>query len=170
MPAKKISDKKKSMHDKKTSNLQTKLKKIEKETTQLKQELQEKNDKLLRAYADLQNLQKRMEKEINIKAEETKKKYLSELIDLNEILQKAYTDNNPKEGLKAILNNMERLFEKEQIRIIDCTGKSFDHNYHHAISTVEKNGCNDGEIVDEIKKGYMIKDKLLRPSQVIVAK
>ncbi len=168
MSTKKPSDKKKIMQDKDTP--QTKLKKLEKEITQLKQEVQEKNDKLLRTHADLQNYQKRMEKELILREEETKRKYLSEFIDLKDLLQKAYEDKDPKEGLKAILNNMDNFFGKEQIKYIDCVRKPFDHNYHHAISTVEKYDCEDGEIFEEIKKGYMVNDKVLRPSQVIVAK
>jgi molecular chaperone GrpE len=65
---------------------------------------------------------------------------------------------------------MEKIFEREQITYIECIGKTFDHNCHHAISTIEKEDCEDGEIVDEVKKGYLMGGKLLRPSQVIVAK
>ena len=159
MTAKKSSGRKKNAED----TLQIKLKKIEKE-------LKEKNDKLLRTCADLQNYQKRMEKELISREGEIKRKYLTELIDLNEILKKAYEDKNPKQGLKLILNNLENFFEKEHIRYIDCMGKSFDHGLHHAVTTVEKNDCENDIIVEEIKKGYMIGDSLLRPSQVIVAK
>jgi molecular chaperone GrpE len=166
MTAKKSSEKKKNAED----NLQIKLKKIEKEVKQLKKELKEKNDKLLRTIADLQNYQKRMEKELILREEEIKRKYLSELIDLNELLKKAYEDKNSKQGLKLILNNLEKIFEKEHIRYIDCMGKSFDHALHHALTTVEKNDCENDTIVEEVKKGYMIGNSLLRPSQVIVAK
>ena len=143
---------------------------LKEEFKKLKQELKKKEDKLLRSYADLQNYQKRMEKELQINEEETKKKYLSELIDLHELLKKAYEDNDPKEGLKLIINNIENFFEKEQIKCIECVGKKFDHNLHHAITTINKDDCEDEIIVEEVKKGYMINEKLLRPSQVIVAK
>ena len=143
---------------------------LKKEFKKLKQELKEKEDKLLRSYADLQNYQKRMEKELQINEEETKKKYLSELIDLHELLKKAYEDNDPKEGLKLMINNMEKFFEKEQIKSIDCIGEKFDHNLHHAVTTIEKDDCENETIVEEVKKGYMMNDKLLRPSHVIVAK
>ena len=143
---------------------------LKKEIKKLKQELKEKEDKLLRSYADLQNYQKRMNKELQIKEVETKKKYLSELLDLNELLKKAYEDNDPKEGLKLMINNIEKFFEKEQIKSIDCVGEKFDHNLHHAITTIEKDECEDETIIEEVKKGYLINDKLLRPSHVIVAK
>ncbi|MDH7516851.1 MAG: nucleotide exchange factor GrpE [Candidatus Thermoplasmatota archaeon] len=166
MPEKKNGGKKREMQE----SLQSKIKKLEEKIKQLEQELKEKNDKLLRSYADLQNYQKRMEKEISIKEEETRKKYLLEIIDLHELLKKAYEDNDPKHGLKLILNNLDSFCEHEQVKSLDSVGKIFDHNIHHAISTVEKDDCVDGEIIEEIKKGYYCGDKLLRPSQVVVAK
>jgi len=53
---------------------------------------------------------------------------------------------------------------------IDCIGKPFDHNLHHAVTAISVDGYEDNTVVDEIKKGYMIGEKLLRPSQVVVAK
>ena len=170
MPTKKPNDKKKKGCGKKTDSLQTKVKKLEKKVKQLQQELKEKNDKLLRSYADLQNYQKRMEKELICKEDETKRKYLLELLDLNELLKKAYEDKDPKEGLKLMLNNIENFFEKEHIKSIECVGKKFDHNLHHAVTTIEKGDCGDDTIIEEVKKGYMVNNKLLRPSHVIVAK
>ncbi len=146
------------------------VEKLKKEIDELKNQLKEKNEKLLRNLADLQNYQKRMQKEITSIREDTKKKYLNEIIDLYELLNKAYEDNNPKKGLQLLLKNIENFFEKEKIKCIDCKGKNFDHNYHHAITTVEKKDCNDETIVEEVKKGYMIGDNILRPAQVIVVK
>jgi len=163
MSTKQATRKKKDSNVKKTDNLK-------KEVEKLKQELKEKNDKLLRSYADLQNYQKRMEKELQIREVETKKKYISELIDLNELLKKACEDDDPKAGLKLMINNIENFFEKEQIKYINCMGKKFDHNLHHAVNTVEDDDCESETIVEEVKKGYMINDKILRPSHVIVAK
>jgi len=158
MPAKKSTVKKKSKQN------------LTKEINKLKQELKEKTDKLLRTYADFQNIQKRMEKELEIKEEQTKKKYILELLDLNELLKKAYEDSNPKVGLNLILSNIDTFFEKEKIKTIDCVGKKFDHNLHHAVTTIEKDDCDDATIIEEVKKGYTINEKLLRPSHVIVSK
>jgi len=143
---------------------------LNEEIKKLKEELKEKNDKILRNIADFQNYQKRMQKELSYVEELTKEKYVSELIDLTELLKKALDDKNPKEGLKLMLNNIDKFFEKESIKKIECLGKCFDHNYHHAITTVEKKDCEDNTIIEEVKKGYMVGDRILRPSQVIVAK
>jgi len=163
MSTKKSTEKKKE-HPTKTSD------KIKKENKKLKHEIKEKEEKLLRINADFQNYQKRMEKEIKLQIGETKKKYLTELIDIYELLKTAYDDKKPKDGLKLMITNIQNFFEKEQIKYIECVGKKFDHNLHHAVTTIDKDGCEDDTIVEEIKKGYMFNEKLLRPSQVIVVK
>ena len=163
MTANKPTGKKKQPTTKKPINLKNEIEK-------LKMDMKEKDQELLRSIADFQNYQKRMEKELILKEEETKKKYITELIDLNELLKKALEDNNPKEGLKLMINNIENFFEKENIKYIDCVGKKFDHNFHHALTTLEKNDCDDNTILEEVKKGYMMNDKLLRPSHVVVSK
>ena len=162
MITKKSTDKKKSYSEKIIS--------LKKEIEKLKLEVKEKNDKLLRSIADFQNLQKRMQKEMDNYANKNKEKYLCELIDLHELLKKAFSDENPKEGLKLIINNLEYFFEKEGIRSISCIGEKFDHNIHHAITTVENNEYEDNTIVEEVKKGFILNDKLIRPSHVIVSK
>jgi molecular chaperone GrpE len=168
MSTKKVTKTKKDMKTK--NKIQSKIEKLETEKQKLQHDLTEKNDKLLRACADLQNYQKRAGKELLFKEQETKKKYLSELIEVYELLTKAYEDENPKQGLKLILQNIDIFFEKEQIKHIDCVGKSFDHAMHHAISTIKKDNYEDNIIAEEVKRGYIIKDKVFRPSQVIVVK
>lgn len=143
---------------------------FKKECEKLQKEIKELNKKLLRTQADFHNYQKRMEKEIVFCKQETKEKYLLELLDLYDILIKAYKDNNPKKGLKLLINNLENFFNNEQIKEIESMGKKFDHNFHHAINTIEKKDCEDDLIIEEVKKGYMINKKVVRPSHVIVVK
>ena len=166
MPTKKPSDTKKNTQE----IAQHTIKKLEEKNTQLHQDLIDKNDKYLRTLADFQNYQKRMEKELLAQYEDIKKKYLLELLDLTELLKKAYEDPNPKLGLKLILENLDKFLEKEGIIYIDCKGKPFNYQLHNAISTIEQSECVDGTILDEIKKGYLVGEKLLRPARVIVAK
>jgi molecular chaperone GrpE len=154
----------------KKKNSTNKIDSLKKENKKIKNELKEKNEKLLRSIADFQNLQKRNERELQQCREETKNRYLCELLDLKELLQKAYEDNNPKAGLKLMINNIENFFEKEEIKSINCIGEKFDHNLHHAVTTIEKKDCEDNTIIEEVKKGYTINNKLLRPAHVIVAK
>ena len=155
---------------KKNEDLQKTIKKNQKEIKELKNQMKQLNDKYLRTLADFQNFQKRTEKELLCNEEETKKIYIIELIELYELLKKASKDKNPKEGLKLLISNIEKFMEKEQIKPIDCIGQKFDHNLHHAITTIEKNECDDDIVIEEVKKGYILNDKLLRPSHVIVSK
>jgi len=163
MSAKKSTPKKKEDFVKKADNLKKELK-------ELKQDLKEKEEKLLRNYADFQNFQKRTEKQIQINEEEIKKKYLTELIEIYELLKQAHADKNPKPALKLMISNINNFLEKEQIKYIECLGKKFDHNLHHAVTTIDKDDCEENTIIEEIKKGYMLNEKLLRPSHVIVVK
>jgi molecular chaperone GrpE len=170
MTTKKSKKTKKKFPDKIKDNIEKKCRKFEEEIKQMKLEIKEKEDLLLRSIADYQNYRKRKEKEFNSNETEIKKKYLSELIDLKELLHNAYIDKNPKKGLKLIIKNLENFLESEQIKYIDCIGKTFDHKIHHAVTTVKKNDCKEETILEEVKKGYLIKDDLLRPSHVIVSK
>jgi molecular chaperone GrpE len=143
---------------------------IKEENQKLKQLLKEKDEKILRNLADFQNYQKRINKELNDIEKEIKNKFFLKFIDIYELLVQVYNDKNPKFGLKLIINDIENFFKKENIQYIDCIGKKFDHNVHHAISTIEKDDCKENTVVEEIKKGYVIEDRLLRPSHVVVAK
>lgn len=155
---------------KKNEEMQKIIKKNQKEIKDLKNQIKQLNDKYLRTLADFQNFQKRSEKERLCNEEEIKKIYIIELIDLYELLKKALKDKNPKEGLKLLINNIEKFMEKERIKAINCIGQKFNHNLHHAITTIEKNECDDNIVIEEVKKGYILDDKLLRPSHVIVTK
>jgi len=180
MSKKKIEDvKKRSLGKTKTlseeenldlKNLKKNIINLKKEVKKLKDELKDKTDKLLRSYADFQNYQKRVEKDLIVKEKEIKKEYISEIIDVMDLLKKAYEDKNPKHGLKLILGRLEEFLKKEKIKCYDSVGSKFDHRLHHAVTTIEKNGYKDGEIVEEIKKGFMMEDVVLRPAYVIVAK
>ena len=98
MTTKKSKKTKKQFSDKIKDNLEKKNMKLEEKIEHLKLELIEKEDLLLRSYADYQNYHKRKEKELQLNKTEIQKKYLSELIDIKELLNKAYTDKNPKKG------------------------------------------------------------------------
>ena len=136
----------------------------------IKHEYKKEKEKLLRNIADLQNLLKRKQQEYIIEENKLKKRYLIQLVDILDLIKKAYNDKSSKSGIKLIINNIENILKEENVKYIKCIGKSFDHNIHHAISTVEKKDCEDDIIIDELKKGYFINNDILRPSQVVVTK
>ena len=136
----------------------------------LQKELKQQKDKLIRCYADFDNYKKRVLKDKESQAFELKKHYLSELLDVKELLLQSLDDKNPKDGLRIIFNKLEQFLEAENIKYIDCIEKPFDHTLHHAVTTIYKPDKKENTVIEEIKKGYLIEDKLLRPSQVIVSK
>ena len=143
---------------------------LENTICKLEKDFKETKDKLLRSYADYQNYQKRVEKNFEITKTEIKQIYLSEFIDIKELLLKALEDDDPKNGLRLILKQIEHFFDEEHVSTIDCIGKRFNHNLHHAVTTVEQDDCEENTIIEEIKKGYKIDETVLRPSHVVVAK
>ena len=151
-------------------NEDEKIKEIEESIIKIKTEFDEEKNKFLRNIAELHNQIKRTEKNYLIEKNKIKKKYLIYIIDILELLKKAYKDKNSKIGIKLIINNIEDILKDEKVQYIDCIGKEFNHNLHHAISTVDKKDCLDNIVVEEIKKGYYLDKEILRPSQVIVQK
>lgn len=159
-----------SKKDEKIKEYKKRILQLEEELTETKNQLCETKDKLLRSYADYQNYQKRVEKNLKQTETEIKQVYLSEFIDVKELLLKALQDDDPKEGLRLILKQIEHFFNEEQVSYIECIGKPFNHMLHHAVTTIEQENCDDNTIIEEVKKGYKIEDSVIRPSHVVVAK
>jgi molecular chaperone GrpE len=168
--SKKETKKKSSPKNDDCTSYKEKIDSLEEQLCEMKNELKETNDKLLRSYADYQNYQKRVEKNLKQTETEIKQIYLSEFIDIKELLLKALQDEDPKEGLRLILKQIEHFFNEEHVSYIECIGKQFNHNLHHAVTTIEQEDCQDNTIIEEVKKGYKIDDAVLRPSHVVVAK
>ena len=74
------------------------------------------------------------------------------------------------EGVKMIYDQILGILEKNGLKEIQCLGQSFDPNYHHAVLTEEVEGQEEGTILEVFQKGYMLNDKVIRPSMVKVAK
>ena len=74
------------------------------------------------------------------------------------------------EGIEVVKKDLISIFKKNGIELIECMNKKFDPNFHQAMLELEDNTKESGTVVQEIQKGYMMKDRLLRPSLVGVAK
>ena len=79
-------------------------------------------------------------------------------------------NNAPKESVEILKKDLFLIFKKNQIESIDCIDKKFDPHFHQAMLEVENSEKESGIVVQEIQKGYMMKDRLLRPSLVGVTK
>ena len=74
------------------------------------------------------------------------------------------------EGIEVVKKDLISIFKKNGIELIECINKKFDPNFHQAMLELEDNTKESGTVVQEIQKGYMMKDRLLRPSLVGVTK
>ncbi len=167
MATTKVEEKQKKANSPKKKRVKSKS---SKKIDELERKLKEKENSLLRAYSDFQNYRRRVDREIEERVNEAKRRFAEDLVDIYELMKKAHGDKNPEKGIDLIIKSIEKIFDREGIEPIDSIGKPFDHNIHHAVSTIEKKEFENNIVVDEIRKGYMIGDKLLRPSLVVVSK
>ena len=79
-------------------------------------------------------------------------------------------DEDLREGIELIYNKFGDVLEKEGITEIPAKGEKFDLNKHEALMVQESDDVEDGYVIDELMKGYMYKDKVLKYSKVIVCK
>ncbi len=139
-------------------------------------------DKYLRAHADFENSKKRLEKDkmnaVSYANESFAKDILAVLDSFDNALSSiegAEVENSSevlekmKEGVTLTYNQLKKILEKNQIKEIDCEGE-FNPEVHQAIMQVESEDHEAGEVVQVMQKGYMIKDRVLRPSMVSTCK
>ena len=140
-------------------------------------------DKIARAYAEMENQRRRYEKEKDDAFEYGGFSFAKETLNLLDNLErsKKTLENDEelkdKKGLKKIIehidiihNDMLSIFKKNNIEPIKAINKKLDPNLHQAMMEIEDSSKDPGTIVQEIQKGFMMKDRLLRPSLVGVAK
>ena len=139
-----------------------------------KQKLSTCEEKLQRALADYQNLEKRNQTEIQQRVLQKTNQLMLNFIGIYEDFVRAKTaltnDEVNSEGLDAIIKNMEMLLSENNIKPIDAIGETFDPRLHEAVSTVEDDSLDEGTITKEVAKGYISFQEVLRPSKVIVSK
>ena len=140
-------------------------------------------DKLARTFAEMENQRRRFEKEKGDALEYGGASFAREALNLIDNLErsKQVLENDEKlkdtEALKKTLAHLDiinrdliSIFNKNNIKQIECLNKKLDPNLHQAMLEVEDDQKEAGTIVQEIQKGFTIKDRLLRPSLVSVSK
>ena len=149
----------------------------------LEEKLTAVQDKLLRAMAEMENQRRRFEKEKKDAYEFGGFNFASESLSLIDNIDRAVisfkNDENLKnnkdlskilDGIEIVKKDLLSIFKKNGIEAIDCINKKFNPDFHQAILEVESDTTDQGMVVQEIQKGYMMKDRLLRPSFVGVSK
>ncbi len=173
-------DQKDLNQDQKTENLETNNQEQEKTPEEKILELE---DKLARSFAEMENQRRRFEKEKEDAFEYGGFSFAREALNLIDNLERSkqilLNDETLKdtEALKKTLEHFDiinkdliSIFLKNKIKPIECLNKKLDPNFHQAMIEIEDDQKEPGTIVQEIQKGFTIKDRLLRPALVGVAK
>ncbi len=174
--------------DQKTENLETNNKEQDQEQDQEQEKTPEEKileleDKLARSFAEMENQRRRFEKEKEDAFEYGGFSFAREALNLIDNLERSkqilLNDETLKdtEALKKTLEHFDiinkdliSIFSKNKIEPIECLNKKLDPNFHQAMIEIEDDQKEPGTIVQEIQKGFTIKDRLLRPALVGVAK
>ena len=153
----------------------SKTDKLQQEIDTLKEENAQLNDKLLRNSAELQNFKRRMNEE-RIKdrkfANEDVFKALLPILDNFAIAlanEKDKSNAKALKGFEMIYKNMLETLESQGLSTIDALDQPFDPSYHQAVMKESKDGVEAGIVIEEFQKGYIYKDRLLRPAMVKVS-
>ena len=150
------------------SNVETESKENEQEKLSICE------DKLQRALADYQNLERRNTIEISQKILQKTNQLMLSFIGIYEDFIRAKSALKDEginvEGLDGVIKNMESLLSENNIKPIDAVGEIFDPKLHEAVSTTVDNSLDEGTITQEVAKGYISFQDVIRPSKVIVSK
>ena len=134
-------------------------------------------NKLKYLMADFDNYRKQMERQLASKAESIKAELLLRFLAIRDdyvraltVAKQAKTEQVVIEGLEGILKNIDSLLASEGVREIETVGTPFDPNVHDAIAHSERDDLDENTVTTEIRKGYMLDSKVLRPSLVEISK
>lgn len=142
----------------------------------LRQEKDALQDRLLRTAAEFDNYRKRQDRERADLSAFATADVLTELLPIVDNFERALQAPGPPEadvfrkGIELIHKQMLDLLRKRGVRPIDAQGADFDPNFHQAVIHESSPDHREGEVMQELQRGYMLGDRLLRPAMVKVAK
>ena len=153
-----------------------KVAELEKKISELEEEVAKQKNEYYKAYADTENLRKRLQSE----AETTRKYRIQsialELLPILDSMERALAVQSDDENIKNYVKGFEMIhdqlvavLEKEGVKEIEALNKPFDHNVHQALMQEPVEGVESGIVVEVLQKGYMLKDRVLRASLVKVS-
>ena len=136
--------------------------------------LDEANDKYMRLAAEYQNYRRRTDAEKTGIAQYANERIAKDLLNVVDSFERALetsetTDEGFKNGVDLIYKQLMTVLNNFGVSVIETEGKEFDPNFHSAVMSEEVEGVEPGMILMELQKGYMLNDRLLRPSMVKVS-
>jgi molecular chaperone GrpE len=151
-----------------------KLRKKDAEIKALRKDLDELKDTYLRKLAEMENLRKRFDRERSEYQQFALSGLLLELLGIVDNFERALRSSAEgdgktlRDGVELILRMFQNVLAKNGVRPIVLEGRAFDPNFHHAMTVEESEEVAEPEVIEELQKGYMHHDRLLRPTLVKV--
>ncbi len=143
------------------------------ELQNLKSERDSLYDRLLRKQADFDNYKKRIERErsevVQFASAELMKELLNALDSFDMAIRNARTDELTLRGFELIYKQLLDTMVRFGLKPIEAKGQTFDPNFHQAVSTIPTSKVEENTILEEMRKGYLLNGRLLRPAMVSVA-
>ena len=154
------------------------IKELEADLEAKEKEAVETYDRLLRASAEFDNFKKRSSREMEEFRKFANQSLIKEMLSVVDNLELAMNSTNGHKAIdKDLLQGLEmthkeilKVFEKFKVTPIDAKGQPFDPTFHEAVMQEETSDSPKNTVINELQRGYMIHDRLLRPSMVVVAK
>lgn len=149
---------------------------LEENMEALQKEKEELYQRFLRLQAEFDNYKKRTQKEKQAERKYQSQDIVTDLLpaldNFERALQVEVTENNKSlyDGISMVFRQIMDALESHGVSPIESVGKEFDPNSHHAVMQVEDESYDSNEIVEELQKGYMLKDRVIRPAMVKVNK
>lgn len=141
---------------------------------QLRNDLRDERDRNLRTLADFTNYRRRVEREGSKRAEEGKREIILPLLDIIDDVEKAMqwagdTEQPVLKGVRLIHKKLLALLKTHGVLPFVSAGMPFTHDLHDAVAVAEHSEAAPGIVVDELRRGYLWNNELLRPAQVRAA-
>jgi molecular chaperone GrpE len=146
------------------------------EVSRLQQQLQDSQERNLRAQADFDNFRRRSRQEKEEFAKYASAKLIEQLLPVVDNFERAIASSRGTKdfdsffkGVEMISRQLEQVLEQEGLKAMETVGQPFNPEFHQAIMQVESADHEEGTVVEELVKGYVLKDKVLRPAMVKVS-
>ncbi|HZK33113.1 MAG TPA: nucleotide exchange factor GrpE [Tissierellaceae bacterium] len=164
-----------SLEDKEQENEKDKDKKNEKKESNNEKELEEANTRILRLQADFINFKKRTEREKAATINYALEGFVCDLLPILDNFKIAMESEGDKDdgfynGIDLIYKQLIDTLKDNDVKEIKALGEKFDPNYHHAVIMEENDKYESGKIIEVLQTGYLLKEKVIRPAMVKVAK
>lgn len=155
----------------------TEIELLKEQLAQHEEKMKELEDRLLRLAAEYDNYRKRTAREFEAICQNANENLILKLLDTLDNFERALDSakesndyDSFRKGVELIYTHLKKLLEKEGLKEIEAVGKPFDPNFHEAVTQAESDKYEEGVVMQQMSKGYMLNGKLLRPSKVVVSK